>query len=78
MSKIRYLRSDDMKIVLTDSLVTAVLGGLFLDAINVMPQFFVLSFRHLLQSVWLYFFSQRSDFGLWRRYTASSGVYYGL
>lgn len=40
MSKTRYLRSDDMKIVLTDSLVTAVLGGLFLDAINAMPPLF--------------------------------------
>lgn len=37
MAKTVYLRADDMKIVLSDSLVTAILVGLFLDATNVMP-----------------------------------------
>jgi hypothetical protein len=40
MAKTRYLRSDDMKIVLTDSLVTAILVGLFLDATHVIPTVF--------------------------------------
>jgi hypothetical protein len=37
MGKTRYLRSDDMKIVLTDSLVTSILVGLFLDATSRIP-----------------------------------------
>lgn len=40
MGKIRYLYSDDMKIVLTDSLVTVILVGLFLDAVHIMHPVF--------------------------------------
>lgn len=42
MGKIRYLYSDDMKIVLTDSLVTVILVGLFLDAVHIMHPVFVI------------------------------------
>lgn len=43
MGKNHYLRSADMKIVLSDSLLTALLVGLFLDAAHVMhPVFCIL------------------------------------
>jgi hypothetical protein len=40
MGGIRDLRSDDMKIVLSDSLVKAILVGLFLDATSSIPPAF--------------------------------------
>jgi len=40
MGKIFYLRSDDMKIVITDGLLTAIVAGLLLDATHFIPTVF--------------------------------------